>query len=86
MEVGLYLKINYDCVVLDNDVVGVFDLDKMTVFKTNRNYLSKAEKRGKIINTTESLPKSFVVCESCGEDTVYLSSFMPHTISNRRKF
>ena len=52
----MYLNIGKDFFVNSREIVGVFDLDKTTVYKVNRFYLSKMEKRGKIINVTENIP------------------------------
>lgn len=79
----MYLNIGKDFFVNSREIVGVFDLDKTTVYKVNRFYLSKMEKRGKIINVTENIPKSFVVCSSKKESKVYLSGLLPSTILKR---
>ena len=79
----MYLNIGKDFFVNSREIVGVFDLDKTTVYKVNRFYLSKMEKRGKIINVTENIPKSFVVCSSKKERKVYLSGLLPSTILKR---
>lgn len=78
-----YLDIGSDTIIFSDDIIGIFDLDKTTVFKSNRNYLSNMEKRGKIVNTTEKLPKSFIVLDG-KEDKVYLSQFLPSTLLKRR--
>lgn len=78
-----YLDIGSDTILFSDDIVGIFDLDKITVFKSNRNYLSNMEKRGKIVNTTEKLPKSFVVFKSGEQEKIYLSQFLPSTLLKR---
>lgn len=79
----MYLNIGKDFFINSGEMVGVFDLDKTTVYKVNRFYLSKMEKRGKIISITENIPKSFVVCSSKEESKVYLSGLLPSTIYKR---
>lgn len=79
-----YLNIGSDTIVFDEDIIGVFDLDKVTVFKSNRIYLSNMQKRGKIVNTTENLPKSFIVLKDGKDDKIYLSQLLPSTILKRR--
>jgi len=79
----MYLNIGGDVILYDQDIVGVFDLDKITVFKVNRTYLSTMEKKGKIVNTTENLPKSFVLFTNDREDIVYLSHLLPSTLLKR---
>ena len=66
-----------------SNILGVFDIDKLTVYKVNRNYLSKSEKRGKIINVTHKIPKSFVVCKESFENVVYISPLNTATLYKR---
>ncbi len=79
----MYVNIGGDFVVSSSDIVGVFDIDKLTVYGTNRIYLSKIEKRGKIINITQKLPKSFVICNNGFQNVVYISPLMASTITKR---
>ena len=75
-------------VLNSSEIIGVFDFDKITVFKVNREYLSNAEKSGKIINVTDDLPKSCLLCrEKQGEkEIVYLSPLLSSTILKRSEF
>lgn len=79
----MYLNIGKDFFIKSGEIIGVFDLDRTTVYKVNRFYLSKMEKRGKIISVTENIPKSFLVCSSKEENKVYLSGLLPSTIFKR---
>lgn len=79
-----YLDIGSDTILFSDGIVGIFDLDKITVFKSNRNYLSNMEKRGKIVNTTENLPKSFIVFKDSNQEKIYLSQFLPSTLLKRQ--
>ncbi len=79
-----YLDIGSDTIIFSDGIVGIFDLDKITVFKSNRNYLSNMEKRGKIVNTTENLPKSFIVFKDGNQEKIYLSQFLPSTLLKRQ--
>ena len=70
--------------VRSNDVIGVFDLDKTSTSHLTRKYLASAQKSGRIIEATEDLPKSFVVCsEKSGAFSVYLSQISPATLRGR---
>lgn len=79
----MYLNIGGDAIIDDCNIIGIFDLDKTTVFKVNRNYLSNMEKRGKIVNAGDKLPKSFVLCDDKGEETVYIGPLLPITLLKR---
>ena len=80
-----YLHIGGDTVVNENEIVGIFDVDKITVFKVNRDYLSNAEKSDKIINVTQDLPKSCVICCESGKrrEKVFLSPLLTSTLFKR---
>ena len=81
----MIINLGAETFVADDDIIGIFDIDKLTVFKTNRNYLLNSEKRGKIVNVTENLPKSFVVCVGEMEKTerVYISPLLTSTLVKR---
>lgn len=79
----MYINIGGDVIINAQEIIGVFDIDKTTVYKVNRNYLSKTEKSGKIINITDKIPKSFIVCEKNSENMVYISPLTPVTIQKR---
>jgi len=81
----MYLNIGEDNIIDEEEIIGIFDIDKITVFKTNRNYLSNIQKRGKIKSNTKKLPKSFIVCMERGDqdERVYLSQFLPCTLLKR---
>ena len=79
----MYINIGGDVIIDAKEIVGVFDIDKTTVYKVNRNYLSKTEKSGKIINITDKIPKSFVVCEKNSENIVYISPLTTTTLQKR---
>ena len=69
----MYLHLGQDTIVNERDIVGVFDLDNSTVSRHTRDFLSKAQKEGRVVNVSMELPKSFVVCRRDGRTTVYLS-------------
>ena len=67
-----------------DDVIGVFDLDKTSVSHLTRGYLACAQRGGRIVEATDELPKSFVVCAGASNDySVYLSQVSPATILKR---
>lgn len=66
----MYLYLGNDAVVEDRDIVGIFDLDNASWSLHTRRFLSEAEKRKKLRNAAEDIPKSFVVCT---DETVILT-------------
>lgn len=79
----MYLHLGQDTIVNERDIVGVFDLDNSTVSRHTRDFLSKAQKEGRVVNVSMDLPKSFVVCRRDGRTTVYISQISTATLLRR---
>ncbi len=80
----MYLHLGQNTVVRTDQIVGVFDMDNSTVSKHTRKFLAKAQKENRVINVSMELPKSFVVCEEDGRQTVYISQIASATLLRRR--
>ena len=57
-----YLHLGKGWVVNTGEIIGIFDLDITSQSHLTRKYLSMAEKAGQVVNASEDIPKSFVVC------------------------
>lgn len=80
----MYLYLGGDTVVRTSDIIGVFDLDNTSTSHLTRKYLASSQKAGRIVEVTEELPKSFVVCAGRSDDfRVYLSQMSPATLRGR---
>ena len=80
----MYLHLGGNTLIRSNDIVGIFDIDKVTVKKDSREFLKKAEKSGNVINVTYELPRSFVVSSNGQRKTkVYISQLSPSTLKKR---
>ncbi len=80
----MYLHLGKNVVVAQADIVAVCDLDNASHSHITRAYLSAAEKSGRVVNVSEELPKSFVVCQgAAGAQTVYLSQLASSTLLKR---
>ncbi len=82
----MYLHVGRDIILKTEDIIGIFDLDTATVSKSTRNYLTKREKAGEVINVTSELPKSFIVCEKENERRVYISQISTTTLEKRSAY
>ena len=76
----MYLHLGQETVVKMDSIVGIFDLDTSTISKFTRDYLTQAEKSGKVVNVSMELPKSFVVCAEKKRTTVYISQISSSTL------
>ncbi len=80
----MYLHVGKNVVVPHGDIVAIFDLDNSSQSIQTRDFLSRAEKAGEVINVAEDLPKSFVLCAPPeGGQRVYLSQLMSATLLKR---
>ena len=80
----MYLHIGQDTVVSLKEVVGIFDMDNTTVSKHSRQFLTAAQKAGRVVTVSPELPKSFVVCvDKNQKETVYISQISAATLRGR---
>ena len=76
----MYVNIGQNYVIDDDDVIGFFDIDEITVTARAREYRARAEKDKKVILAAEDLPKSFLVTE---KNEVILSQLTLQTLQKR---
>lgn len=80
----MYIHLGGNTLIRSDDIIGIFDIDKVTVKKDSRDFLQKAEKSGKVINVSYELPRSFVVSSNKQKkDKVYITQLSPKTLEKR---
>ena len=80
----MYLHLGRDTVVLQRDIIGVFDMDTSTWSKHTKSFLTACEKAGRVVNVSDELPRSAIVCREKGGDTVvYISQLSSQTLLKR---
>lgn len=80
----MFLHLGNTTVIHQDDIIGIFDLDNTTVSKITRDYLTRAEKGGRVVNVSMELPKSFIVCENENKEiTVYICQISSSTLIKR---
>lgn len=84
----MVVHLGQEVIVYTKDIIGIFDLENTSVSKFTRAFLTQAQKSGRVVNVTEQLPKSFVVCTHGREKaiTVYISQIAPATLRKRADF
>lgn len=80
----MYLHIGGDFVVRKKEVVGIMDIENTSISKITREYLTNAEKCGRVINVSDDLPKSFVITKGEEGISVYISPISSVTLSRRK--
>lgn len=80
----MYLHLGNDVIVNEKDIIGIFDLEKSSVSKYTRDFLSNATRQKRVINCTEEMPKSFVVTlDKELTERVYISQLACTTLKKR---
>lgn len=79
----MYIHLGQNVIVENSSIIGIFDMDNTTQSKITVNFLNNAEKLGQIVNISDDIPKSFVLCQNRGKVTVYLSQLNPATLMKR---
>ena len=80
----MFIHIGQDTVVIDKEIIGIFDMDNTTVMKKTIDYLNNAEKEKSVINVAPfELPKSFIVCQTKKGKKIYISPVSVGTILRR---
>lgn len=82
----MYLHLGQNTIVHDREIIGIFDLDITSQSHRTRDYLNRAERSGDVVNVSEELPKSFVVCAKSHnkeKQTVFISQLSSQTLLRR---
>ena len=79
----MYLNIGKAFLIRKESILGIFDLDSSSQSFLTREFLSAAEKAGRVINASEDIPNSFLLCEEADGVRVYLSQSTSRTLWKR---
>ena len=83
MKQSTYLFLGQSVAVPKKSVIGVFDLDNASTSRITRDFLARADKAGQVADVSGELPKSFVLTESGGKRTLWLSQLNSSTLLKR---
>lgn len=75
-----YAYLGGDAARNEDDILGVFDLDNTSWSRLTRDFLTRAEQEGRIVNAAEDIPRSFVLC---ADETIILTQPSPATLARR---
>ena len=77
----MFLYLGGDTTVKSNDFIGIFDIEECSVSRMTADYLNACQKKGIVVNVSEEMPKTFVVCA----DKTYITNVSNQTINKRGK-
>ncbi|MCI8648615.1 MAG: DUF370 domain-containing protein [Anaerotruncus sp.] len=82
----MYLHLGQDTIVRTEELVGIFDLENTSISRITKEFLAKSEQKGRVVNVSYELPKSFVICAKKKQSTVYITQISSATLKKRSGF
>ena len=80
----MYIHLGNNIMLPTNEIIGIFDLENASISKRTRDFLTKAEKEGKVVTISYDLPRSFVIAGKNRDDIkVYISQISSSTLLKR---
>lgn len=77
----MFLYLGGDITVKSKEVIGIFDIEECSVSRTTAEFLNFSQKKGKIVNVSDEMPKSFIVTDN----KTYISNVSNRTIALRAR-
>ena len=65
----MILHIGNGKTVKRREIIGIFDMDNVTVTAGGRAFLSRAQKEGRVSAADYDIPRSFILCDGEEEQT-----------------
>ncbi len=66
----MYVYLGGEAALDERSIVGLFEMDNTSWSYLTREFLSRAERQGRVRTAAEDIPRSFVLCR---DDTVILT-------------
>ena len=82
----MYLHLGQDVLVSSKNVIGIFDIENTTISKITREFLKEAQEEEFIVNISDDLPKSFVICEIDKKSRIFISPISAATLLKRTNY
>lgn len=79
----MFFHIGGDYVVKDESIVGIFDIDNCSTGKRTREFFKKNQQNGRIVDTVEDIPKSFIVTGEKNQKKIYILGVSSATLKKR---
>ena len=80
----MYIHLGEDIEVRKKTIVAIFDLDNTSASKITNEFFKRASKNNIVVNVSEEdLPRSYILTEEKGKQTLYISPISSQTLSKR---
>ena len=80
-----YLQLEKGESIDKKEIIGIFDLEKAGVSSATNELFRRKEDEHGVVNLSNDLPKSFILCEGEYSDTIYISGISTESIKKRIK-
>ena len=81
----MFLHIGNGKSVQKKSIIGIFDLDTVTVSKVGKKFINKKQSEGLVEYNDFDIPRSFVLVEEGGRSMVFLSRISSQGLKLRAK-
>ncbi len=81
----MFLHIGGEYLIQKEGILGIFDIENTTENKSTKEFLSHAQKQGKVVTVAEDLPRSFILYQHQKETTVFITQFSTSTLLKRSR-
>ena len=79
----MFIHIGHDTVVLDKEIIGIFDMDNATLSSVSRRYLSGMQKEDAVESAIVEIPKSFILYKENGKYRICFSQLSTSALKGR---
>ncbi len=79
----MYLNLGSGVLIPKDELVGIFDLDKLQVGSGAMEFLNYCEKNKKVTVVGDGIPKAFVLTAKSGDFRVYITTISASSIKGR---
>ena len=79
----MYLNIGGDTLVKKNEIMAIMDIENTSVSKKTREFVTAAERGGRVKYVSDVMPKSFILTNENGKIFVYISPLLSSTLYKR---
>lgn len=79
----MYIHLGEQISVHDSSVIGIFDIENTTIGQDTRALLHRLEDEKNVVNVSQDMPKSFILCEDENGENAYVSPISAATLRKR---
>ncbi len=79
----MYLQLEKGESIDKKEIIGIFDIETSSMSQGTKDLFRRKEEERGVVNLSNDLPKSFLVCDGEYDDRIYLSGISTESIKKR---